>query len=203
MWENVSCSFPTRCMAISARPQLPPKYCQNLALWLPIIPLPHTSTAERLPQGDQTSPAACRPLGYPRCFKATRAMVSTLFVVQTVFWREKKRQTFQEVELGLTWEFPPNHWKKVKTLRVYGLRVFKIFQRSLRRLERNWLFFVKLEDTWERAGFSDWCFKLKMWEWDQIEQLHPWKEILCRCWIMSVNQECEAARRKSGSGVCW
>lgn len=43
-WESVTCSFPTPYMGISACPQFPPKY-SNLAPWLSIIPLPHTSTA--------------------------------------------------------------------------------------------------------------------------------------------------------------
>lgn len=78
-------------MAISACPQLTPKYF-SLALWLSVIPLPHRNTAEHLAQsslkGDQTSPIACRPLGYPKCFKAIRAMASTMFIVQYFGERE-------------------------------------------------------------------------------------------------------------------
>lgn len=124
----------------------------------------HSRTfAPLVSKGDQTSPAACRPLGCPKCFKATRAMVSTLFVVQ-YFGERKRDRPSRRWNSASPGSFLPITGKKVKTLRVYGLRVFKIFQRSLRRLEGNWLVFVKLEDTWERVGFSDWCFKLKMWE---------------------------------------
>lgn len=72
-------------------PTIPSKIFQFSSVIVHNSSSPHKHSrafASVVSKDDQTSPAACRPLGYPKCFKAIREMVSTLFIVQYLGERE-------------------------------------------------------------------------------------------------------------------